>query len=82
MAFAKLHVFVNSTQRKIIKQVNQHLTLFHTDILTFTLKSCYNCLIPMMEKYNFTLPAFWFIFFKMFVRVLVSFKSPHCQGKG
>jgi flagellar basal body-associated protein FliL len=58
VAFSKLHVLVNSTQRKITEQVNQDLTLFHTDILTFLLKRCCKCLIPLMEKYNFTLPAF------------------------
>ena len=55
---AELHVLVNSTQRKITKQVNQHLTLLHTNSPRFALKSCYKFLIPLMEKYNFTLLAF------------------------
>jgi hypothetical protein len=63
VAFADFHVFVNSTNRKITKQVNQHVTLLHTNILTFLFKICYIFLIPLKEKYNVTLPAFLIHFF-------------------
>jgi hypothetical protein len=58
VAFAKLHVLVNSTQRKLTNLVNQHLKLLLTDILTFPLKTCYTFFIPLMEKYNFILLHF------------------------
>jgi len=56
--FCRIPCFGEQHSKKITKQINQHLTLLHADLLTFPLKICYKFLIPLMEIYNFTLPAF------------------------